>query len=259
MIALLVSSKSMDFESPLPGNLPEVSSPEFQKEAAQLNQELAELDEDSLQEVMKISPALARQTRERLRQFSPRASRNQLRPACLAFCGDVYEGLGARAWGKRDLLYSQKHMRILSGLYGILRPMDAIQPYRLEPGYRWSPEEQSPSLTAFWKAKVTTHLQKALAAVPPGERILVDLASKEFSAMIDFSQLEVPIITPQFQEVKGGQRKTVPLYTKRARGAMARYLVLNRLRTPEDLKAFAGDGYAFDPAISDEQNWYFIR
>lgn len=259
MIALLVSSKSMDFETPLSSAVPAPTEPVFREEAVRLNTALGKLDEGALRALMGISESLASQTRERIQRFSAKPPAGMERPACLTFSGDVYDGLEAGGWKRRELQYAQNHLRILSGLYGVLRPLDAIQPYRLEPGYRWSPEPGCPSLPVYWKGRVTSHLAESLAALPAAQRRLVDLASKEFTAMVDFSELGVPVIRPHFQEVKGGKRRTVALFTKRARGAMARWIVTRRWRDPEFLKTFDEGGYRFEPSVSDETAWYFLR
>lgn len=261
MIALLVSSKTMDLSpgETEPSRLPEPGKPVFAKEAVQLARALQKLEVSGLQSMMKISDRLALQTHAGLRAFSARPSPEKQRMACLAFTGDVYEGLDASSFRREDFNFARKHLRILSGIYGILKPLDAIQFYRLEPGYKWKPPGDARSIPDFWRDKITQFLKTELSAFPAEKRVILNLASKEFTAMIDFSKLECRIITPKFLELKDGRLRTIALYTKQARGAMARYLVKTRTREPERLKHFTERGYRFDAEQSNESEWVFVR
>lgn len=249
----------MDME-PVDGlSLPTTTRPDLQKEANLLNRQLQTLDPEALKKMMKISDSLADQTAQGIEEFSSRPSKKQVKPAILAFTGDVYEGLEARSLASKDFSYAQTHLRILSGLYGVLRPLDLIQAYRLEPGYRWLPEGAISSLTQFWKPKITNVLEDALQKLPRASRVILDLASKEFTDMIDFQALGVPVIQPKFQDEKAGQLKTITLYTKKARGRMAGWMIRNRIQEVEAVKTFSEDGYAFDPEQSSETAWLFWR
>lgn len=259
MILLLVSSKSMDFEPVVGLSTPPLTQPPFRKEARLLNERLKELSLEEIRKLMKISEKLAVQTRERIEAFSNQPGSRQTRAACLAFTGDVYDGLDARAFDPSTFERAQDHLRILSGLYGILRPLDRIQAYRLEPGYRWAPTDGAASLSAFWKAKITDFLRADLTALPESKRVIVDLASKEFTAMIDFKSLGVPVITPKFYEEKGGKLKMVTLYTKRARGALAAHLLKEGDFSPASAHRFSEEGYCFDHGRSSQGEWVFTR
>lgn len=259
MIILLVTSKTMDMEPVENLTLPTTTRPEFQKEAYQLNRQLQTLDQEALKKMMKISDSLANQTAQRIGDFSLRPTPKKLQPAILAFTGDVYEGLGARSLASKDFSFAQSHLRILSGLYGVLRPLDAIQAYRLEPGYRWLPEDSISTLTQFWKPKITRALEDAITQLPRASRMIVDLASKEFTDMINFQALGVPVIQPKFQDEKAGKLKTITLYTKKARGRMAGWMIRNRIQDAEGAKQFSEDGYGFDPIRSTETEWLFWR
>lgn len=259
MIVLLVTSKTMDLE-PVEGlKVPPLSQPEFLAEACQLNRQLRSLDHSELKRMMKISDALAEQTQKRIKAFAVRPSSKQVQPAILAFTGDVYEGLEARSLNQTEFKFAQGHLRILSGLYGILRPLDTIQAYRLEPGYRWLPDDGISSLTQFWKPKITFALEEALKQLPRRSRVIMDLASKEFTDMVDFRSLGVPVIQPKFQDEKEGKLKTITLYTKKARGLMAGWILRNRVKEARAVQDFAEEGYFFDPANSTESDWLFRR
>ncbi len=259
MILLLVSSKSMDFEPVAGLETPPLSQPPFRKEAQLLNEHLKGLSLEETRAMMKISEKLAVQTRARIEAFSNRPGSRQTQAASLAFTGDVYDGLEARTFDLFTFETAQDHLRILSGLYGILRPLDRIQPYRLEPGYGWAPTDEAASLSAFWKAKITDSLRDDLETLPDSERAIVDLASKEFTAMIDFKSLGVPVITPKFYEKKEGKLKMVTLYTKRARGALASHLLKEGVFTPASARRFSAEGYRFDRERSGQNEWIFTR
>ncbi len=260
MITLLVTSKTMDLETAVPTSWEAGICPRFQEEAATLAKALSRLSLKRLREVMHISEALGKQTRERIQAFAPGPSPSpSSRPAALAFTGDVYQYLQAGDWGKAQVNYAAKHLRILSGLYGFLTPTEWIQAYRLEPGYSWSPSKKVPSLNQFWKEKVTEALATDLAALPRKQQVVVNLASNEFIQLIDWKQIQAPVITPVFKESKNGKLKTIALFSKQARGALARFQVTERLKTPEDLKRFSDLNYTYQADLSDEQSWIFVR
>jgi cytoplasmic iron level regulating protein YaaA (DUF328/UPF0246 family) len=205
---------------------------------------------------MDLSDTLAALNVARYASFRSTPRAGDARPAVLAFDGDVYDGLGARALDAESLAYTQAHLRILSGLYGVLRPLDAMQPYRLEMGTRLE-NERGRDLYAYWGDRPARALRRALRDA--GGSALVNLASEEYFKAVDRDALGAPVIQPVFQERRAGAWKVISFSAKRARGAMARYAIDRRLTDPEGLKAFDADGYAFDPQASDANTWYFRR
>ncbi|RZJ37974.1 MAG: peroxide stress protein YaaA [Brevundimonas sp.] len=207
-----------------------------------------------LRSLMSISDDLARLNRERFQAFKPDSLDGV--QAAFAFAGDVYEGLQARTLDAAGLDYAQSHLRILSGLYGLLRPLDRIQPYRLEMGTRLKTRRGS-SLYDFWGDRLSKGLNADAEGQP--DPTLVNLASQEYFGAVDARALKLPIVTPNFYEEKNGERRIISFFAKRARGTMARYAIDERLEKAEDLKAFDRDGYRFDKAASTETEWIFIR
>jgi cytoplasmic iron level regulating protein YaaA (DUF328/UPF0246 family) len=180
----------------------------------------------------------------------------EARQAVMAFNGDVYAGLDARSFEPAELDYAQSHLRILSGLYGLLRPLDLIHPYRLEMGTRL-PNARGKDLYAFWGETVTDALNRQIAA--NGATALVNLASEEYFRSVKPKLLSVPVIAPVFEDWKNGKYKIISFFAKRARGMMARYAVTRGIKDPEQLKQFDLDGYAFDEERSDQRSWVFRR
>jgi len=192
----------------------------------------------------------------RYAQWQPVSTVDNARPAALAFNGDVYEGLQAATFSDADWDFAQAHLRILSGLYGVLRPLDLLQPYRLEMGTRLTTPRGN-SLYEFWGTHITELLQTALAA--QGDTTLVNLASGEYFKSVRTGLLPGSVITPVFQDEKNGRYKIISFFAKKARGLMARYLVENRVADPEQLKAFDVAGYRYEPAGSTPTEWVFRR
>jgi hypothetical protein len=206
--------------------------------------------------LMKISDPLAALNHERYAAWSPHFDVGNARQAVLAFNGDVYEGLEAKTLDARAVHYLQSHLRILSGLYGLLRPLDLMQPYRLEMGTRLR-TARGASLYAWWDRKITDVLTAQLRALKAPA--LVNLASEEYFKAVRPELLPVPVITPVFEERKNGGYKIISFHAKRARGLMARYAALHRIADPERLKRFDDEGYAFDEAASSAERWVFRR
>jgi len=203
-----------------------------------------------------ISDPLARLNFHRYADWQRPFTLENARQAVLAFDGDVYDGLQARQMTADDLDFAQKHLRILSGLYGVLRPLDLIQPYRLEMAIKLA-NPRGKDLYAFWCERLTAAINDELQKMP--RPVLVNLASEEYFKAVQLRKLHGRVIRPVFEDGKDGKYRIVSFYAKRARGLMARYAVLHRLQAPEDLQAFADEGYAFVPAASDETNWVFRR
>lgn len=248
MIAVLSPAKTLDYESPLPDVLP--TAPRFGEEAATLAAAAAHLTQKKLAALMTISPALAKLNADRFRAF-PRAPE---RPAMFAFAGDVYTGLDAYTLEPEAVDYAQDHVRMLSGLYGLLRPLDAMRPYRLEMGTRWAPRRHK--LTDWWGGRIADLLAEDVAA--EGSGTILNLASQEYWAAVDGRlPADVRVIAIDFRE--GPQQRFVSFHAKKARGLVARWLVEHRIDRVDDLRGFDTDGYAYDAGGSDADRWRFVR
>ncbi|RHW16252.1 peroxide stress protein YaaA [Sphingomonas gilva] len=250
MIALLSPAKTLDYAKPLPEL--QATTPRFESEATLLADAAAGLGVQRLMDLMDISPALASLNAERFGNFPALP----VRPALFAFAGDVYTGFDARSAEPEAIDFAQDHVRILSGLYGLLRPLDEIRPYRLEMGTRWAPH--TGDLYGFWQDRIARLL--AEDAVAEGSRIVIDLASREYWRAVEGKLPEgLRVIRIDFRERAPGGLKFNSFAAKRARGAMARYICEHRLDDPEALKGFDQDGYAFDAAGSEPDMWLFVR
>ncbi len=234
----------------------EGTQPEFTREAGILAGHARQLGVGDLKSMMKLSDSLAKLNRDRFRDFSNNPVPEALRPAALAFAGDTYVGLEARSLDKDDLDWAQDHLRILSGLYGALRPLDEIQPYRLEMGSRLK-TRRGGSLYEFWGDTIAKSLNEAAART--GADTLLNCASQEYFGAVDLKALRLNVITPVFLEEKDGKSKVVSFFAKRARGAMARFVVERRITSAEGLADFDTGGYAFDPDRSEPNAPVFVR
>ena len=214
------------------------------------------LSATDLSALMSISPKLADLNHGRFAQWSLPFTTDNAKPAALMFNGDTYAGLEASSFTEGDLNFAQQHLGILSGLYGVLRPLDLIQPYRLEMGTRFS-NPRGPNLYAFWGDRIAQTLNEWTQQHT--HKTLINLASKEYFTSVCTEALNAEVITPVFKEVRDGKPKIISFFAKRARGMMARYLVCNRIEDPEDLKAFADGGYGFAPELSSKTEWVFTR
>ncbi|MEP2936964.1 MAG: peroxide stress protein YaaA [Gilvibacter sp.] len=245
-------AKSLDFESQLPTE--QFSDPIFLKEAERLNKLLKKKSARSLSKLMSISADLGALNFERNQQWQIPFTASNARPAMFAFAGDVYRGLDAYNLSKDQMSYLQENLRILSGLYGILKPLDLMQPYRLEMGTRIK-VGVSKNLYAFWQKKITQALNNELKE----DDFLLNLASNEYFKAIDKKTLNVPIINTAFKEFKDGEYKMIGFFAKYARGLMAKYLATTNAKTLEDVKGFNYEGYGFSEALSTEQELVFTR
>ncbi len=254
MLIVLSPAKTLDF-SPVPDDVGQ-TRPVFARDTAELAGIARTLDAADLRRLMGISDKLADLNVARFQAFKA-AGRVRGVPAALAFAGDVYTGLKARELDAAALEWAQARLRILSGLYGLLRPLDTIQPYRLEMGIKL-PNPGGPDLYAFWRDKVTRSLARELKA--QADPTLVNLASQEYFGAVDRKALKRPVVTCSFREVAAdGGTRMIALFAKRARGTMARFAIDHRIDRAEDLKAFDRDGYRFAPETSDETEWTFVR
>lgn len=254
MLIVLSPAKTLDFESPIASPMP--SRPAFSADAGELVRRMREFDRDGLARLMSLSEPLAELNVARFKSYRLSGAGSLARPAVLAFNGDVYDGLSARTLDEDGLAFAQRHVRILSGLYGVLRPLDVMQPYRLEMGTALS-TTRGRNLYEFWGDKPARALRRALADT--GGKTLVNLASEEYFSAVDRRALAAPIIQPVFQERRAKGWQVVSFSAKQARGRMTRFAIDQRLTEPQGLKDFRLDGYAFDAADSTETTWYFRR
>ncbi|AVO38951.1 peroxide stress protein YaaA [Pukyongiella litopenaei] len=232
------------------------TAPDFAADAVRLARTARNLTLKNLQDLMKISPELAKLNRDRFRAFSETPDADATRPAALGFAGDTYLGLEAASLDPDEWDWAQDHLRILSGLYGLLRPRDAIQPYRLEMGSRLR-TRRGASLYAYWGDRIARALNAQGETV--GARALVNCASQEYFGAVAPEALELSVITPVFMEDRPGGPKIVSFYAKRARGAMARFIVQHRLTDPAALTGFDSGGYRYQPDLSDPGRPVFLR
>lgn len=250
MIAIISPAKTLDYSKPLPPLVE--TTPRFESESAILASAAAELSAKRLSEIMGISDNLATLNAERYANFSSLPTR----PAIFAFAGDVYVGFDAHSLDESAIDFAQDHVRILSGLYGLLRPLDLIRPYRLEMGTRWAPS--SGDLYSFWGSRISDLLARDLQA--EGSNVIVNLASREYWGAVETAPpAGARIITIDFREEGPKGLRFNSFAAKRARGMMARHISEHRLVDVEALKGFDTDGYVYDPDGSDDGSWRFVR
>lgn len=252
MLTILSPAKNLDFETaPCTHH---ASQPEFVEASSELVGLLRPMTAQQLGELMQISPRLAELNRQRYQQWQPRFEVGPCKQALLAFAGDVYVGLDAASLSEADLLHAQQHLRILSGLYGLLRPLDLIHPYRLEMGSPLA-NRAGRDLYHFWGDQITDALNRQLGS----SGVLINLASQEYFKAVRPKRLTGALITPQFKDYKNGAYRTIGLLAKRARGAMARAIIINRWEQPEALQTFDWQGYRFNAELSSATEWVFSR
>lgn len=254
MLAILSPAKSLD-TSPIQTELPR-TPPMLAEEADALLGIAKKLSTGDLKSLMHISDALAELNHERFQAMSfPLAEPDSL-PAALLFDGDVYKGLDARSLADGDLAWANEHVRILSGLYGLLRPLDLTHPYRLEMGTKLE-NPRGKDLYAWWGDRLARQLDATLEG--HADPLLVDLASKEYNRAVPKKSLKSERLEVQFKELRDGRARVISFFAKRARGTFARWMVQNRIEQRADLKAFQEDGYAFSESLSKASSWVFIR
>jgi cytoplasmic iron level regulating protein YaaA (DUF328/UPF0246 family) len=254
VLTLLSPAKSLDFETPYEGLA--VTRPQLEEDTAILIERCKELDAATLRKLMKLSEKLGDLTCQRFQDMTLPLTPDNARPCALTFKGDVYKGLDAATLSPDDLEWAQGRLRILSGLYGVLRPLDLIQPYRLEMGTRL-PNERGANLYAFWGDRLADalnaeHEKRAVKAV-------LNLASNEYFKAVATDRLESRLLTADFREIRNGELKMISFYAKRARGLLARFVIDQRIEDPEGLKAFAEEGYSFRPELSEPGRLSFVR
>lgn len=252
MLVLLSPAKTLDFETP---PITEAhSQPEFTAQAAPLIDVLREKAPQDIADLMKLSDKLSALNVARYQGWTPEHTQENARQALLAFKGDVYTGLDAASLSEADLEYAQSHLRILSGLYGLLKPLDLMQPYRLEMGTSLE-TDKGKTLYAYWGSAITDRINSELQS----DGVVVNLASNEYFKSVQPKKLNGRLITPVFKDQKNGQYKIISFWAKKARGLMARYIIDKRIEQPEQLKAFDYEGYRFNEAMSEGDTWVFTR
>lgn len=253
MLTVISPAKTLDFDTP--SHTKKHTQPRFLAQSEKLIEQLKKLSSQEIASLMSISDKLAGLNMARFQQWQTPFTEDNAKQAILAFKGDVYTGLDAETLDEKGLDFAQQHLRVLSGLYGVLRPLDLMQPYRLEMGTSFQ-NDAGRDLYTFWGDQ----LQKSLEAEPALEDgILINLASNEYFKAVNAKKLKATIITPVFKDWKNGQYKMISFYAKKARGLMSRYIIDHQIDSPEKLKQFDSEGYRFSAEMSQKNDWVFIR
>jgi len=254
MLMVISPAKTLDYTSaPVTARH---TLPEYLDHSVELIDQLRELTPAQIAELMGLSDKLAGLNAARYAQWTPEFTPQNAKQALLAFKGDVYTGLDADSFAEDDFTFAQQHLRMLSGLYGVLRPLDLMQPYRLEMGTKLA-NGRGKDLYAFWGERISEWLNQALAA--QGSELLLNLASNEYFGAVKRKALKARVIDTEFRDLKNGQYKIISFYAKKARGLMARYVIQNRLRDPEALKDFDLAGYSYAAEQSSADKLVFLR
>ncbi len=254
MLIVISPAKTLDYDThPV---TPEYSIPAYLDDAEIIVARVRKYSLSEIRDTMALSERLAKLNFERFKSWHKPFTPMNSKQAILAFKGDVYAGIDAATFSESDFAFAQQHLRILSGLYGILRPLDLMQPYRLEMG-RKIDNERGKNLYEFWQDRVTDGINRELARM--GCRYLINLASSEYFKVIDPKRVEADIITPVFKDYKNGQYKTIGFYAKKARGRFSRFIIKERLSDPKELKNFDVDGYCFNESLSTDHKLVFTR
>ncbi len=255
MLFLLSPAKSLDYETPVPANLPS-TQPQFIPQSEALIDVLRQQSPQQIGALMSISDKLAALNVARYEAWSPKFTAKNARQAVLAFNGDVYDGLEATTLTAKQLAWAQSHVCILSGLYGVLRPLDLMQPYRLEMGTRLATARGS-NLYHYWGTQIAEYLNQQQA--DEDKPVIINLASQEYFKSVDRKHLRARVVDCSFEDFKNGQYKIISFYAKKARGLMARYAIAHQAKTPAALQKFDTDGYAFASEVSTADHFVFRR
>ncbi len=255
MLIVISPAKNLDFKTRIEAEI--FSLPKFIKYSSELIDRLKEIPASELSRLFQINSKISDLNFDRFKIWQENHNRENSRQAILAFNGEVYNGLQAKKLSKDDLIFAQKQVRILSGLYGVLRPLDLIQPYRLEMGIPLDMNE-SKNLYEFWGNMIRKEIAKS-SSKSEGKRVIINLASQEYIKAIQRKTIGEQIIDIEFLEMRNGKFKPITVYMKKARGMMTRYAVVNRIADPEELKNFGEGGYGFAEDLSDENKWVFVR
>lgn len=253
MLMVISPAKTLDYESAPATD--KSSQPAFLDDACELVDQLKTLEPHDISNLMGVSDKLGQLNAERFRNWQTPFTKDNAKQSVLAFKGDVYTGLDAESFSDKEFETAQQRLRILSGLYGVLKPLDLMQPYRLEMGTKFE-NSRGKDLYAFWGNKITDELNRLLKA---DDGVLVNLASNEYFKSVRKKELDARLITPQFKDWKNGQYKMISFYAKKARGLMCRYAIQNNITQADDLKGFDLEGYGFSEEQSDADNWVFLR
>lgn len=254
MFFVVSPAKNLDYESPAPTQ--QATQPRMLDDAEVLVKRARALSPQQLGSLMKISDKLAGLNAARFEEWQRPFNASNAKQAVFAFNGDVYSGLDANSLSNSAIEYAQGHMRILSGLYGVLRPLDLMQPYRLEMGTKLD-NERGKDLYTFWGEKIAQQLNEDMQS--EGAEVLLNLASNEYFKAVDKKALNGEVITPVFKDTKNGKLKVISFYAKKARGMMARYVIENQIKTPQQLKAFDSAGYKYSESLSSNKELVFTR
>lgn len=254
MLLLISPAKSQKFDISIKTEIQTI--PFFLKESQKLIKEAQKLTPPKIRELMAVSQNLAELNFERFQDFKTPFTTQNARQTAFVFNGDVYKGLDMASFSETELLYSQEHLRILSGLYGVLKPLDLMQAYRLEMKIKLK-YQQKKNLYEFWGDKITNQVNKEI--VNQKHKAVVNLASQEYFKVIQSAKIKAPIITPIFKEFKNNQYKIIAIYAKKARGLMAKYLLRNKIEESESIKLFNAEGYVFDANLSNDTDFVFTR
>jgi len=255
MIAILSPAKTLDFESALPTE--KHTQPDLIDESSYLANKLRKLSARQIKKMMSVSADLADLNHQRYQTWSTPFTPENARQAIYAFKGEAYRGLDAGSYSEDDLDFAQDHLLILSGLYGLLRPLDLMQPYRLEMGTRWAVTPKKRNLYSYWDNRLTEAINAALET--HSNQTLINLASNEYFKAIQPAQLKGDLITCHFKDAKGGEYKTIMTFAKQARGLMAQYSIKNKIDRPEGLKEFDLEGYSYNDRLTENNDWVFTR
>lgn len=254
MLIVVSPAKTLDYETPSKTKIHTV--PDFLKESQKLIKRLREFAPQDISELMNVSSNIADLNFDRYKSWSANFTEKNAKQALLAFKGDVYTGLDAESFSAKDFKFAQQHLRMLSGLYGLLRPLDLMKPYRLEMGTRLS-TDRGKNLYEFWGSEITEALNQQLKKIKSD--YLINLASNEYFKSVKPKELNGEIITPAFKDYKAGQYKMIGVYAKKARGSLSRFIIQNQLTDPEDIKDYAMDGYRYNESMSKDNTWVFSR
>jgi cytoplasmic iron level regulating protein YaaA (DUF328/UPF0246 family) len=254
MLIVISPAKKLDFENSAP--VKDFTQPLFLKHSQLLINDLKKCSSAQVSKMMGLSQALTDLNVDRYKTYKTPFSLKNAKQAMYAFKGDTYVGLDADTMKASQVKYAQKHLRILSGLYGLISPLDLIQPYRLEMGTKFACQGKK-NLHKYWEETLTAHINELVSKNK--EKVLINLASKEYFGAIDLKQLEARVITPVFKEKKNGELKIISFFAKKARGMMSRYIIDNKITTPEQLKQFNTDGYKYNDQLSTSSELIFIR
>ena len=254
MLIVVSPAKTLDYETVPKTKV--ATQPDYLDHSQQLINRLRQFSPLDIAELMKVSMKIADLNVDRYASWKKPFTDKNAKQAVLAFKGDVYTGLQAESFNSQDFKFAQSHFRILSGLYGLLRPLDLMQAYRLEMGTKLE-NDRGKNLYEFWGTTITEGLNQQLGKIKSD--CLINLASNEYFKSVKPKELKAEIITPAFKEKKNGEYKMIGIYAKKARGMLSRYIIKNRLSDPQDIKSFADDGYRFNKSLSKGNNWVFTR